>query len=299
MVSENIQDSETLRIVEAAQEKAQEAATDRTGLHISLEEPRLLSTAIAHPDVSRIYLDSCSFGPETWETAVKECHEQGKQCSLMLPHIFRTEAETYFKKHMAALKAAGFDELVVKSLDEIFFLKEQGVDEIPLVSDANLYVMNHLAREQMEQLGISRMTLPLELNSRELETLGCEQMELFVYGYLPAMVSAQCITNTVKGCTHKRGTLMMKDRTGALLPVKNHCSFCYNTIYNPAPLSLLGSEKLVGRLMPDRLRLQFTVEGTEQTEKVLDAFIGSFVYGRDVEAPFRDFTRGHFKRGVE
>ena len=92
---------------------------------------------------------------------------------------------------------------------------------------------------------------------------------------------------------------MMKDRTGALLPVKNHCSFCYNTIYNPAPLSLLGSEKLVRRLMAERLRLQFTVEGTEQTEKVLDAFIGSFVYGRDVEAPFRDFTRGHFKRGVE
>ena len=92
---------------------------------------------------------------------------------------------------------------------------------------------------------------------------------------------------------------MMKDRTGAVLPVKNHCSFCYNTIYNPAPLSLLGSEKLVRRLMAERLRLQFTVEGTEQTEKVLDAFIGSFVYDRDVEVPFRDFTRGHFKRGVE
>ena len=108
------------------------------------------------------------------------------------------------------------------------------------------------------------------------------------------MVSAQCITNTVKGCTHKRGTLMMKDRTGALLPGKNHCSFCYNTIYNPAPLSLLGSEKLVGRLMPDRLRLQFTVEGTEQTEKVLDAFIsGSFVYGRDDGSPPSEtFTRG-------
>ena len=144
-----------------------------------------------------------------------------------------------------------------------------------------------------------------ELNSREMEPVlgACRGLgmasELIIYGNAPMMVSAQCITNTVKGCTHKRGTLMMKDRTGALLPVKNHCSFCYNTIYNPAPLSLLGSEKLVGRLMPDRLRLQFTVEGTEQTEKVLDAFIGSFVYGRDVEAPFRDFTRGHFKRGVE
>ena len=299
VVSENIQDSETLRIVEAAQEKAQEAATDRTGLHISLEEPRLLSTAIAHPDVSRIYLDSCSFGPETWETAVKECHEQGKQCRLMLPHIFRTEAETYFKKHMAALKAAGFDELVVKSLDEIFFLKEQGVDEIPLVSDANLYVMNHLAREQMEQLGISRMTLPLELNSRELETLGCEQMELFVYGYLPAMVSAQCIVRTTKGCTKKPELLKMKDRTGKELPVKNFCRFCYNTIYNPSPLSLLGQEKLVSRLQPGALRLAFTMESPEQMKEILDAFADHFLHGEDTKDPLKDFTRGHFKRGVE
>jgi len=154
-------------------------------------------------------------------------------------------------------------------------------------------------------MGTSVLTMPWELNSREMEPVleACRRLglssELIIYGNAPMMVSAQCITNTVKGCTHKRGPLMMKDRTGALLPVKNHCSFCYNTIYNPAPLSLLGSEKLVGRLMPERLRLQFTVEGAEQTEKVLDAFIGSFVYGRDVEIPFKDFTRGHFKRGVE
>ena len=36
------------------------------------------------------------------------------------------------------LKKAGFDELVVKSLDEITFLRENGLGDIPMVSDANL-----------------------------------------------------------------------------------------------------------------------------------------------------------------
>ena len=56
------------------------------GLHISIEEPCLLPIAIAHPDVTRIYLDSCGLGPETWKVAVQACHDNAKQCSLMLPH---------------------------------------------------------------------------------------------------------------------------------------------------------------------------------------------------------------------
>lgn len=278
---------------------SREATAQSCGLHISLEEPHLFPIAIAHPDVSRIYLDSCGFGPETWKAAVQECHDNGKTCSLMLPHIFRTEAENYFRKHMDALKEAGFDELVVKSLDEILFLRENGLGEIPMVSDANLYVMNHLAREQMKTLGISRMTLPLELNSRELETLGCEDMELYVYGYLPSMVSAQCIVRTTRGCTKQPEVLKMKDRTGKELPVKNHCRFCYNTIYNPSPLSLLGQEKLVGRLAPGALRLAFTLETPEQMRQILDAFADHFLYGEDTKDPLKNFTRGHFKRGVE
>ena len=168
-----------------------------------------------------------------------------------------------------------------------------------MVSDANLYVLNHLAREQMEDLGISCMTLPLELNSRELETLGCAGMELYVYGYLPAMVSAQCIVRTTKGCTKQPEVLKMRDRTGKDLPVKNHCRFCYNTIYNPSPLSLLGQEKLIRRLAPGALRLAFTLETPEQMKAVLDAFADQFLHGEETRDPFKDFTRGHFKRGVE
>ena len=275
-----------------------------------LEETAQLSPVLARGEISVVYLDADGFNPDQWRDIADRCHDRGKQCWLALPQIFRSHAQRYLGANRRLLCQAGFDGVLIRALEEAVWLKDLMEQEnqktsLPFGMDASVYGWNSRSAEGLASMGASPLTMPWELNSREIEPVlgACRGLgmvsELIIYGNAPMMVSAQCITNTVKGCTHKRGTLMMKDRTGALLPVKNHCSFCYNTIYNPAPLSLLGSEKLVGRLMPDRLRLQFTVEGTEQTEKVLDAFIGSFVYGRDVEAPFRDFTRGHFKRGVE
>ena len=81
--------------------------------------------------------------------------------------------------------------------------------------------------------------------------------------------------------------------------MKNHCNFCYNTIYNPLPLSLLGSEAVIRRLGPAGVRLQFTVEDGQQADQVLEAFEGAFIRGEMEKPPFQDFTRGHFKRGVE
>lgn len=267
-------------------------------LHVALEEKDGLQTAAAHPEVDEIYVDACGYEAECWSDSVKLCHDSGKRCALVMPHIFRQEAEQYFTAHMTELENAGFDEIVIKSLDEAAFLREEGI-WLPMVFDSGVYAMNHLAEAMLRKAGAARLTMPLELNSRELMELGCRGWEMIGYGYLPAMVSAQCIRNTVSGCTGKPELLFLKDRTGKLLPVKNHCRFCYNTIYNPSPLSLLGQEQLADRLAPSVLRLQFTTERPQQIRAVIDAYADHFRYGKDTAAPFTDFTRGHLKRGVE
>jgi len=291
--------------------------------HVSLEEPALLKIAASHPDVDAVYLDSVGFGAETWVEAVQKCHASGKRCALILPHIFRREAQRYLTEHSQELKNAGFDEFVLRSVEEIVFLRELGLGEVSMVFDANLYTMNHIAEDWMKQAGADRLTLPLELNSRELAELSSHSQtksgngeqtesgsqgrtatdstdwELVAYGCLPAMVSAQCIVRTTEGCKKQPKLLKIKDRTGKELPVKNHCRFCYNTIYNPSPLSLLGQEQTVKRLSPAVLRLSFTMETPQQTRAVIDAYVDHFRYGKDTPAPFTDFTRGHMKRGVE
>ena len=51
-------------------------------------------------------------------------------------------------------------------------------------------------------------------------------------------------------------------------------------------------------LAPQSVRLSFTLENASQTKKVLDAFEKNYLKNAAVE-DFSDFTRGHFKRGVE
>ena len=166
-----------------------------------------------------------------------------------------------------------------------------------LYFDHGMYTFNSLASVMMEEYGASRRTIPVELNSREIAERGGFD-EMIVYGYLPMMVSAQCIRKTTEGCTGKPELLYLKDRKGKEMPVRNQCRFCYNTIYNESPMSLLGLSGEVERFAPSSLRLNFTVEDRRTTEQVLASFYAEYMEGRKVSAT-DNFTRGHFKRGVE
>lgn len=272
----------------------------RLALHVSLENPDCFKSTVSHTDIKSVYIDAAGFAAETWQTTVAACHQAGKQCVLMLPYIFRTKAEQYFHQYKSQWLAAGFDEVLVRSMEEVDFITEQGIST-PMVYDAGMYSMNHLAALEMIRSGAGRLTLPLELNSRELKHLGGEGKELIGYGYLAAMVSAQCIVKTTKGCKKIPQLLMLKDRTGKELPVKNHCRFCCNTIYNPSPLSLLGQAELVQQINPAVLRLQFTIETPKQVEQIIAAYTAQFLHGVQEQPPLtlKDFTRGHMKRGVE
>ena len=273
-------------------------------LTASLEEPWQLEPVLNQKDVSAVYLDADGFGPASWKDAADRCHAAGRACYLALPHIFRDHALRFFKDSLALLADAGFDGVLVRALEEIQWLEDNRI-ALPFITDASVYAWNSGTLEELASRNPVAVTMPWELNSREMGPVvqACCQAhipgELVVYGHAPMMVSAQCITRTVKSCTHDRGLLMLKDRTGAMLPVKNHCRFCYNTIYNPSPVSLLGNEDLIRRMGLARIRLQFTVEDAQQTEKVLEAFSASFMGGKTIEPPFKDFTRGHFKRRVE
>ena len=293
----------------AAAQSAQPSATAQPTsapftLTASLEEPWQLEPVLNQKDVSAVYLDAAGFGPASWKDAADRCHAAGRACYLALPHIFRDHALRFFKDSRALLADAGFDGVLVRALEEIQWLEDNRI-ALPFITDASVYAWNSGTMEELCSRNPVAVTMPWELNSREMGPVvqACCQAhipgELVVYGHAPMMVSAQCITRTVKSCTHDRGLLMLKDRTGAMLPVKNHCRFCYNTIYNPSPVSLLGNEDLIRRMGLARIRLQFTVEDAQQTGKVLEAFSASFMGGKAIEPPFKDFTRGHFKRGVE
>ena len=156
-------------------------------------------------------------------------------------------------------------------------------------------------------------------------------MEMLVYGYLPVMVTAQCITKTVDQCRKQteakaaysgeeksnRNIRKLTDRYGNPFLVENRCEACYNIIYNSVPLCLFDEIAALREIGPSRLRLQFSVEDGEQTRRVLQECIQAFSggtqketagsppdfkndteRGSDPHQPAGRFTRGHFRRGV-
>ena len=269
-------------------------------IHVSVEHPAQLKVALSVPEVGAIYLDSAEFGAEQWNELVSRCHEADKQCLLVMPHIFRDRAKEYFETHRSRLESAGFDGLVIRAWEELELVREWKIS-IPLVMDYGIYTMNHRAedfvREMAPELSM-RFTLPVELNSRELEARDSRERELLVYGSIPVMVTAQCIRKTVEGCSKCPEYLYLRDRKKKVFPVRNQCRFCCNTIYNSSPLSLLKDKKQIDRLQPEVLRLAFTSESAAQTGEVLDAYVKTFLHQEPVELE-GEFTRGHFKRGVE
>ena len=243
-----------------------------------------------------IYLASEDFDANDWKRFADCCHAAGIYCYLMLPRIFRTHAERYFLKNLELLKSAGFDAFGVAAMEEPGFMQKY-VPDTKLYFDHGMYTFNSVASGMMDEYGADRKTIPVELNSRETAERGGKD-EMIIYGYLPMMVSANCIKKTTEGCTGKPELLFLKDRKGKEMPVRNQCRFCYNTIYNESPMSLLGLSEEVKRFEPSVLRLNFTIEDRIETEKVLTAFHAEYMEGRKA-APLANFTRGHFKRGVE
>lgn len=267
-------------------------------LHVLLENGAHLSAVLAEEAVSRVYLAADSMKPETFAGAVQECHLQGKECFLALPQIFRKQLERFLDKNWKLLEQAGFDGILAGSMEEISYIKAKAWQN-PILADHNLYTWNQESREQYREMGCVGDTLPVELNYKELQRRGGTGSEWIVYGRLPVMVSAQCIVKTIKGCKHQPEILLLKDRIGKEFPVRNHCTFCYNTIYNTNPLSLLSQREEAEKLHVKAVRLQFTVETEAEVKRVVTAFADSFIRERAAEEPMADYTRGHFRRGVE
>ena len=115
------------------------------------------------------------------------------------------------------------------------------------------------------------------------------------------MVSAQCFQKTLGRCTKTPGVLELKDRKGVVFPVRNNCSCCQNTIYNSTPLVLLDLVPAIEQIAPKSIRLAFSQENAKETIRVLQACTDAFLKGKTVDPGMlcREYTRGHFRRGVD
>lgn len=288
--------------------KNQSNLQEKTGtqnINVYIERDDYFSTVLNTNEVNSIYLDMNIFGNEfdasKLEKYINACHLSNKKCYLALPHIFREEQRKLFIKAKENLCNANIDGFLVKNLEEIGFLKSINCLQ-NVILDYNIYTFNQESLEFWHEHSILRDAIPLELNEKELKWRSNENSEFIVYGYMPLMVSAQCVHNTLSGCQKRNfedKPLKITDRYQNDFFVKQQCAYCYNIIYNCKPL-MVWEEEAISNLSVAGIRLHFTIESVEEAEQILNKYIQRFYYKKQIKQDFcNDYTKGHFKRGVE
>ncbi|WP_343248974.1 U32 family peptidase [Diplocloster hominis] len=273
-----------------------------------VEEAEQLEVLVTLEEISDLYVNYSLFPSVLEEKAepadlkrwTEEIHRHKKQCYLVLPVIFRESLRHAFDANWDRLMEAGLDGIVIRNYEEYEFLERHSFAK-PVVVDANVYTFNKRSRGFWAAKGCGRDTAPVELNLKELRARGCEGSEIIAYGHLPMMVSAQCLLKTADACTHVPQTRRLKDRYQKYFYVKNFCmpESCYNVIYNSVPLVLLDQDTDIKSLRPAAIRLDFTIETGAEALKAARLYIDRYIHGIQTDMPWKEFTRGHFKRGVE
>lgn len=213
--------------------------------------------------------------------------------TMLSPYVLRSPEEDEYRRMIEREKP---DSIMVRNMEELGFLDDIGYDG-NIIADAHLYTFNGVAREALGSLGVSEDTVPYELNIHEISERGCTGSVLVVYGRTPLMISAQCVKKTESGkCMKKPGGFLtsLKDRKNTVFPVRMDCDHCINIIYNSVPLCLFKDLHDIESLGLDAVRIDITTESPDEASDIIHSFCCN-----DSGKTVKEYTRGHFRKGVD
>ena len=279
-------------------------ADGQPGLLALCRTEEALQTVLAHPEVEGFYLP-----PELSVSWTSILASQGKKTFTVLPHILRQPDLEAARSVIDTCARAGTGGFLVRCLEEYGLLKEMGLTSLAIL-DHSMYTWNQTAVDFWLRQGVCRLTAPLEQSGAELAHLQNDHTEMVIYGYLPLMVSAQCVKKNIGSCDQAGHGQWLTDRYKKRffsscccapwkMPGTPYRGLCYNILYNSLPLDLTD---LYTRLIPlgmTALRLEFNLENPEEIHRVLDRMKAVREGMNPGQRPEGSFTRGHFRKGAE
>lgn len=283
--------------------RRESAASEFPVLYALAQTQEQVRTLIKHPDIRGIYICLEMFPrrekkrKEQLVSLLSEIRAAGKEAMTALAYMIRDGELKEEEELLLAARDAGSSAFLVRNLESFAVLKRLGLSHLA-VPDSSLYTWNNCSVRFWQSQGVLRTTVPAELNSREIAARENGSSELVIYGYLPLMVSAQCVKKNTDRCTKENSRVFLKDRYGKKFAVQCCCDLCYNVIYNSLPYGLYREAEQVKSLGCAAYRLNFTVEDSHMTAMTADAFAARYLRGSDREFPV-ELTKGHYKRGVE
>lgn len=268
---------------------------------VSVKNMEQLDVAAEYDFFERLYIDSdllvCD--PQKVISVSRKLKEREKRLFIALPYVIRMRDDAFLDKLEKLVKenADIFSGIQVRGIDGLGYLQNISYNG-DIYADAGLYIWNNRALSELKSY-INSFCIPYELKLSEQKNI-CSGVsrEKVVYGRIPMMITANCIANTTYHCMKdQEKTAVLTDRYGKDFPVILDCVHCMNIIYNSVPVSL--HLKMSGLRGWTDFRIDLTVENTAEARNILKYF-EKVINGENPAAPpYREYTTGHDKRGVE
>ena len=202
---------------------------------------------------------------------------------LRLPSIMREGSEKQYTD-------VSLDRICVANISQFGMFKDK-----KLHGDYTLNVFNNYSLLGYKELGLSGVCMSPELNMAQLEdTDNLIEREIIVYGHIPLMTVRNCLFKSSFGkcACNEDSVYYLCDRMGIYFPFVTHKDSCTNTIYNSVPLYMGDKMSQINKIGARIHRFDFTFESGEEVMQIAD------MYAKGVAYRNKNFTRGHYYRGV-
>lgn len=177
-------------------------------------------------------------------------------------------------------------------------------DKISLFGDYKLNIYNSNSVKYLCKELVSSV-VSLELNKKEISNLVKninEEVQYLIYGKPELMITEYCPIGSVMGgrdSSHNcngacmKGSYILKDRMNEDFILKTD-KFCRSYLYNNKAINLIPNIEELKTVGIRKFKLEFVDEDYTETKKIIKAF-----FSESFNDSFDNYTRGHFKRGVE
>lgn len=267
---------------------------------VLVSDMKQFETVISIYRGNRIYLEYAQFSLEEIASAVKMGNEKNVEVFIALPYILRANAKAMLEKEIDTLREIESSGYLFRNLESFFYLKNKGINIKKVIFDSNIYAFNNETIKYYKSIGADIITASYETNGNEFKLLDRSFMEINVYGYFPVMLTAGCVRKTMnkclktllsadEACKLKSKDTTIVDRKSSGFTVRTVCRYCYNIIYNSVPIGLFQNIDELEALGFCGYRISFTTESPEEIENILLNY-------KNLKS---NYTKGHFKRGVE
>ncbi len=211
---------------------------------------------------------------------------------IALPRIIRSRDKNYLESLRKYIEDHEYISVLIRNLEELALIRDWGCNCI-MNGDYMLYSWNSQS-EHFYKKELNELTANVELSLRENRDLKNKGLIIPVYGYVPLMVTANCLAKTYNDCRGDTNDFAyeLTDRRGKTEATYSNCLHCYNEVFNALPTSLHNKMEDIRRAGFKNFRLDFTMEKANAIKSVLDIFING---DRGVDY---EFTTGHFEKGA-